>query len=423
MKTGPWTAFASALANDHLLARMLRLQPLRDAKRERHMTSVRRRCLLGGGAPIPLLTHLALQCFLNEYAWFESEAETAAVAALWDEASRGALGAQQLLLLACYRSLGDLPNAAALPRHGEAAEVIAAQVADVLEERRLRELIPALTPIVDETSQTVREMYEANPYPRWREVSSATRPAPKGVSDVLIAGCGTGRHPIQAAYHHAGAKVLSVDLSRASLAYAQRKANEHGVDNLTLAQADMLELPRLGLAFDHIEAAGSLQCMEDPARGLAALVAMLRPRGKIVLGLYSERARRPLAAAQALGKTFPHTTEGIRAYRAQILAAGPGDPLAAALEWPDFYSVSMCRDLLLHVKEHVHTIPQIKALLDDAGLAFGGFLQADHLMADYRARFPDDPDGVVLDNWTAFEAERPATFRRMYQFWARKPGG
>jgi hypothetical protein len=39
----------------------------------------------------------------------------------------------------------------------------------------------------------------------------------------------------------------------------------------------------------------------------------------------------------------------------------------------------------------------------------------------YRLRFPDDPSGTNLRNWTRFEADNPKTFVGMYQFWIQKP--
>src|SRR5439155_17359249 len=100
--------------------------------------------------------------------------------------------------------------------------------------------IPQLTPIDDVVSIDVRRQYEESPYPRWvRSVPPAT---PAGIDaylraqfpsaplrelrkerelDILVAGCGTGQHPILVAQQFVGARVLAVDLSRASLVYPQ----------------------------------------------------------------------------------------------------------------------------------------------------------------------------------------------------------
>ena len=50
-----------------------------------------------------------------------------------------------------------------------------------------------------------------------------------------------------------GAAVVAVDLSRASLAYAQRKTEEFGISNIDYQHADILQLGRLERQFDVIE--------------------------------------------------------------------------------------------------------------------------------------------------------------------------
>ena len=432
-----WPPTRGALAGDPLLAALLASDPVRDELLERRLTEVRRAMLLepASNAEAPLWAGLARQGFINEYAWAVTPEEQAAVDALADgERTQGAL-----LRIAAYRSLESLPDAEALldlATSGDLRAVIRQQVAEPREAAALAARIPALTPIVDDVSRQVREMYEANPYPRWVSVRPVTptplpnvfrrafprarmAPVPNGEApEILVAGCGTGRHPIYTARAFAGSRLLAVDLSLASLGYAKRKARELGVETIEFALADVLELE--GRSFDVIEAAGSLQCMDDPAAATRRLCAMLRPGGLFRFGLYSAQARRGLAAARAVGDAYPRTLEGIRAFRQAVFAAPVGSPVREALSYPDFYSTSMCRDLLLHVKEHVHTLPQIKQLLADNGLSVVGFVHPPEVLALYRERFPDDPAAANLDNWAALEAARPETFRGMYQFWAQK---
>lgn len=64
---------------------------------------------------------------------------------------------------------------------------------------------------------------------------------------------------------------------------------------------------------------------------------------------------------------------------------------------------------------------QIRELLAAHGLSFIGFELATPVLAAYRARFPNDPAMVRLENWQVFEAEQPQTFLGMYQFWVQKP--
>ena len=73
---------------------------------------------------------------------------------------------------------------------------------------------------------------------------------------ILVAGCGTGRHPIESATNYKDAEILAIDLSLSSLAYAKRKAEEFAIKNIEFMQLDILNLKKLGRKFDII----SLRC-------------------------------------------------------------------------------------------------------------------------------------------------------------------
>ena len=120
----------------------------------------------------------------------------------------------------------------------------------------------------------------------------------KANPDILIAGCGTGRQSIGAAQNIVGARVLAIDLSLTSLAYAKRKTLALGLRNIEYAQADILQLGSIGRTFDVIEAGGVLHHMADPWRGWRVLLALLRPGGCMRIGLYSALARPAVVAAR-----------------------------------------------------------------------------------------------------------------------------
>ena len=63
-----------------------------------------------------------------------------------------------------------------------------------------------------------------------------------GGSNILIAGCGTGQHAIETAQRFSPARVLAIDLSLSSLAYAKRQTRAIGLDTIEYAQADILKL-------------------------------------------------------------------------------------------------------------------------------------------------------------------------------------
>lgn len=333
--------------------------PIRDAALEGELTALRRSLLDGAEASLELRAGLAMQAFITEYAWNETPEERAKVEGLQQAGTPEAL-----MTLAAYRPLGELPGAdgwlaATLPE--PAQRVVRQQIVEPRADRAAAAAILAITPIRTGVSEAVRAQYEENPYPRWvkaprrqpqpldrtmalRFPRVAIAPIPGAAApEILVAGCGSGQHAVQVAARYSGARVLAVDLSRASLGYAQRKSQELGLTNLTYAQADLLELR--DRSFDAIECAGVLHHLEDPAEGLAVLAGLLRPGGVLNLGLYSRLGREIFEPARVLAKAYPRTPEGIRALRQAILAAPEGDPVRGALATGDFFSLSTCRDL------------------------------------------------------------------------------
>ena len=209
--------------------------------------------------------------------------------------------------------------------------------------------------------------------------------------------------------------MLAVDLSRASLGYAKRKTIELGVRNIEYRQADILALSALEERYDLIECSGVLHHMQDPYEGWRVLRSLLKPGGRMRIGLYSELGRRAVVRARELiaSQGYKPDAEGIRACRAALRSRAE---FQSIVRNEDFYSMSGCRDLLFHVQEHRFTLPQIEAMLARLQLRFQGFELADsQTLASYRARFKEDS----CAHWHRFEEEFPDTFSRMYQFWVQ----
>jgi ubiquinone/menaquinone biosynthesis C-methylase UbiE len=301
------------------------------------------------------------------------------------------------------------------------------QLREPLEEARDRGSIPALTAVDDNVSLQVMQQYEENPYPRWMinplavlredyemqgEAAGDHDPGP--ATHILVAGCGTGRHAFQVALRAPDARVLAVDISLPSLAYARRKTREEGPRNIEYAQADILKLGAIGRSFDRIEAVGVLHHLAQPDAGWRVLLSLLRPGGEMRVGLYSETARRSVVEARAFiaQRAFRPTLEDIRICRQEILR--DDDRWKRLTASADFYSASGCRDLLFNVMEHRFTIPRIKTFLTEQGLSFLGFDLEPETMDVFQMRFPDAGARTDLDSWQAFESDNPQTFRYMY---------
>ena len=280
-------------------------------------------------------------------------------------------------------------------------------------------------------------MYEENPYPRWRAARfrgaeplvdrfrflCPGEPEPDWPErpPVLVAGAGTGQHPIQTALRLAEADVLAVDLSRPSLAYGARMAARLDVPNLRFAHADILALDVLEERFALIECAGVLHHLADPLAGWAVLRRLLRPDGLMLVALYSELARAGIVAARELigAEGFPSTSEGIRAARRRLIDLPVDHPAAGLVQFWDFYSESGFRDLAMHVQEHRFTVPRLAASLEALDLRFLGFELAPAEMERFRTMFPAPGAHLDLGCWDRFETEYPDTFASMYQLWCR----
>ena len=444
---------------DPLLLSLLQSVQLCDLELERFLTVARSAFLRAFAGQdessvslsvLSFVSALAQQCFINEYVYALKEAELALAVALRDRligamASVASVPAPWVALVGCYFPLGTLPSAERLLSRAwpdAVSTLLVQQVREPMEEQQYRASIPVLTPIEDDVSRRVRKQYEENPYPRWVKCFADSKNVsvdgylgqhfpfaefePLGTrnSDVniLIAGCGTGQHPIDTALLFSGARILAIDLSVASLSYAKRKTREVGVWNIEYAQADILKLGAIGRSFDVIESLGVLHHLADPLAGWRVLVSLLRPGGLMHLGLYSARARSGVIAARQFiaERGYSGVAADIRTCRQELIEM-KDDSLAEVVSASDFFGTSTCRDLLFHVQEHRFTLPLLKQYLAELGLRFIGFELDAPVRAQYAARFPQDRSMTNLDNWDIFESENPNAFANMYQFYAQKP--
>lgn len=102
-------------------------------------------------------------------------------------------------------------------------------------------------------------------------------------SRVLEAGCGVGAQTITLAKNSPSARIVSVDISEASVAEAGRKAATAGVTNVRFQQADIFGLPYGPESFDHVFVCFLLEHLAQPVAALKALKDYLRPGGTITV--------------------------------------------------------------------------------------------------------------------------------------------
>ena len=442
-----------------LLHAILCSGPIADAQMEKFFATLRCHLLNLATAVVaqkdamdhipPLYGALAQQCFINEYIYFQTTEEIARSDTLIDQIQRAlaheqAVPAIGLIAAACYCPLYSIEGAEKLLQQRwteDIKAVLKLQIQEPLYEFNLRPSIFGLTDIENSVSLAVQSQYEEHPYPRWVRLPKETpkqflnayiqRKFPLAnfyhlVDDqnlqLLIAGCGTGQHSIGTAQTIKGAKILAVDLSLASLAYAKRKTIEFSIDSIEYAQADLLKLASLGRTFDVIESVGVLHHLEKPFEGWQTLLSLLRPHGLMRLGFYSELARRDIVRIRNLIRQdgVGSDSQDIRNYRQHLLKLKAFEDYGYATTSSDFFSTSACRDLLFHTQEHRMNLNGIAAFLKDHDLNFLGF-DIDHAAKQsYKRRFPNDLSATDLDQWSIYEKENLDTFSGMYQFWVQK---
>jgi tetratricopeptide (TPR) repeat protein/SAM-dependent methyltransferase len=446
----------AAISGDGLLRDLMTSAKVSDCDLERLLT-IARRDLLAVAADetievTPELLNfscaLAQQCFINEYVFVDTADELQMVRRITDATTERLRSAQEVPLLwpaviAAYGPLCAMPESdRLLGRIWPAAvvQVLTQQIREPREEQEIRAAVPNLTSIDDGVSRLVQDQYEQNPYPRWVTTAqplkayavdeyfrvkfprAPMRPV-RGASgvDILVAGCGTGASAIETCRNISGARVLAIDLSRTSLAYAIRKTRALGLP-IDYAQADILKLGGIGRTFDLIDASGVLHHLADPMRGWRILLSLLKPNGIMSVGLYSRLARVDVNAARAFiaEREYQPTAEDIRRCRKDLLEFPDGAPGANVTRSGDFFSMSDCRDLLFHVQENQHTLPEIAAFIAEENLRFLGFDLDARILKLYGDSHADDPAMIDLALWHQFENKNARIFAHMYQFAVQK---
>ena len=451
--------FEKEFVASSLLGAMLSSSHIPDAEIEIFLTFLRRHFLKVAASVIlkedeteevaALYCSLAQQCFINEYVYFQTPEETKRSHQLLNQLTKALEDNQSIpvvwvISVACYFPLFSVAGAEKLLQKNwsdDIKSVLIQQLQEPLEELNLCKSIPALTSIENQVSLAVQGQYEEHPYPRW--VRLPKNPIKKFLNsyiqskfplspfsqlvddrnpEILIAGCGTGQHPIGTSQSFNEARILAVDLSMASLSYAKRKTIELGIKSIEYAQADLLKLALLGRTFDVIESSGVLHHLENPFEGWEVLLSLLRSNGLMRLGFYSELARRDIVRVRNLisKEGIGSTSQEIRGYRKNLLGLKDSENYGFATSSSDFFSTSACRDLLFHVQEHRMNLKILADFFKDHDLNFLGFEIDSSVIRAYKKRFPNDPAATNLDQWHIYEEENPDTFIGMYQFWLQK---
>lgn len=245
----------------------------------------------------------------------------------------------------------------------------------------------------------VRSQYERYPYPRRDAADERTRLVEtqgdfldvvnyycyEGRQDfsrgfrALVAGCGTGDAAVFLAEQllEAGGEVVALDFSESSLEVARARSEMRRLPNLRFVRAALQDIPSLALGkFDFINCTGVLHHLADPDLGLRTLAEVLDDSGAMHLMVYGAHGRAPIYVMQQLLRQIagPEHEAGERVRLAtrlieQLPESNPfrneyGQHGHDIVEFGDHGLF----DLLLHAKDRAYTVPQVYALVEQAGL-------------------------------------------------------
>ena len=434
------------LQNFDLLLEFLKVCPLPDIELENLFRKIRKKILM-----IEINFHeyieiknfiisLSAQCILNEYIYSRTREEINKISEIESKIKHSLKDVEENLItvLSLYKDLSSYDWINKL-NNNLLNEFLKNYLIEVKTERDLKKTIKSIKEINNIVSVHVKQQYEENPYPRWKNPTITIPISVKKFFEVnniktsrfyendfqkpkiLIAGCGTGQHAINTASTFKNSHVIALDLSFNSLAYAKRKSNEFEIKNISFVQGDILDIKTLDDRFDIIESVGVIHHMESPIEGLKCLLSVLKKDGFIKLGLYSEIARRNIIQFQ---RRYPidHiniTEEKIQHYRSQILDTSNKDDKSLMI-FNDFYTMSDFRDMVFHVNEHNFNISKIKNLLKQVNLDFCGFSGFTTLGNSFINNLGKKFNRYDLNDWEKIEPQEPDLFKGMYQFWSQK---
>ena len=347
----------------------------------------------------------------------------------------------KLTIFACYKEFSELRDPTLIQCSPEIKNIYNMHIEQKLIEQSLKEKIPSFLKLKDKTSKAVQLQYESNPYPRWDcivvpeqkhglghwlcsfskkftnlEITNVKYPK------VLVAGTGTGQQSISTSLVLSGCSVDALDLSKASLSYAMRKANELSVKNINFFQADLFEIDFLKENYDLIQCSGVLHHTSDPLTGLKILKSKLKAHGIIQIGLYSRFARfhlnkiRNEIAKRSLG----NSKQEMLNFRKELIERMDSDEAALTItQWCDFFTTSMFRDLCFHEHEVQYDCQDLAKLIDEAGLEFVCMMLPPNKQNEYHSITGKIAADADLKDWHEFEVENTAFFAEMYNFFVK----
>ena len=290
----------------------------------------------------------------------------------------------------------------------------------------------------DQVTNKVRRQYEENPYPVWTKMQLHSKKLDVKSylnnqlnwfdnnvveikkPNILIAGCGTGKHAIQTANIVKESSIKAIDISSTSLAYAQIMTEKFGIQNIKFKNQNILELKNK--SYDIIESHGVIHHMEDSEKALEVLANNLKKGGFLSLAIYNKMGIKEINFIRDFVKKneIEPSEKNIVWIREHIKNSTPDKIKKRLILSKDFYSVSGCRDLFFNIQETQFNIRQIKQLIEKNNLRFMGFTGLSETHITNFKKLYSETSLFDLDCWDDFQKNNRDFFGSMYQFWTQK---
>ena len=290
------------------------------------------------------------------------------------------------------------------------------------------------SPALLKSKTLIQDFYESNPYPTWTSKpkhSESTldqlfkklnsKQAPPS-NNILVAGCGTGRHAIQLALTYPHAKIIGLDVSQTSLQYATNKRDEYKIRNLEFIRGDLNNTLSLNMGFSLIECVGVLHHLQDPLKGCQAILSALEDGGIAKIGLYSAYARTPIAdlANLASENEIPYTPSNLEKIRNLAIQNYTYKRTKEIVNSQDFFSRSGCMDLFFNPQEKAFSIRGIHSLIRTLNCEFAGFENGEQRKSPAFRKFNEHSNiDSFFNAWELFENLNQNFFSEMYLFWLK----
>lgn len=250
---------------------------------------------------------------------------------------------------------------------------------------------------------TIKEQYELLPYPP-REPEQERNRLVRTVGDslleishycfagrknwnlgvrCLVAGGGTGDAAIFLAEQlkNTPSEVVYVDLSSASRAVAEKRAQARGLRNITWVTESLLNLNSDDIGFfDFINCSGVLHHLEEPVTGLAALERLLKPDGGMNIMLYAAYGRQAVYIIQDLLKNIlpenANVQEKLRVCRSLLEHIPNAHPIRHFHRWEYFANDldEALYDVFLHPQDKAYTVDELYELAGSVNLELVDFV-------------------------------------------------